>query len=161
MKIDWKIFDRLKEIREEKERLRNEKNLLRNRADRIEDLLKTMHRVGKVELPIPNLFAHTQMDKYFNGMEKIDLANEKHVGAIIWFLKNQDNVEIASFSKDEIDKRIHSQMIDIPLDQLQDYIICIEEIFLAIKKKSIRSEKQVLEQALSILEDRKKDPGAR
>lgn len=160
MKIDWKIFDRLKEIREEKERLRNEKNLLRDRADRIEDLLKTMHRVGKIELPIPNLFAHTQMDKYFGSMGEIDLAIEKHVGAIIWFLKNQDNVEIASFSKDEIDKRIHSQMIDIPLDQLQDYIICIEEIFLAIKKKSIRSEKQVLEQALSILEDRKKDPGA-
>ena len=159
MKIDWKIFDRLKEIREEKERSKNEKNLLRDRANRIEDLLKTMHRVGKIELPIPNLFAHTQMDKYFGSMEKIDLANEKHVGAIIWFLKNQNNVEIASLSPDEIDRHIHSLMIGIPLEQLQDYVICIEEIFLTIKKKSIRSEKQVLEQALSILEERKKDPG--
>lgn len=156
--MNWEVLERLKKIREEKRRLKEEERLRGDRSRRMEDLLITLHRVGKVELPIPNLFAHSQMEKYFGGLERIDLANEQHVGAIVWFLKNQDDIAIANYSRAEVIDKIHQEMRAIPLDRLQEYIICIEEIFLAIKKKSILSERSILQQALEILE-KKEDPG--
>jgi len=148
----WDAIKRLGEIRRKKEQIKKKQRLLRERATRIDDLLKVMHQVGEVKLPIPNLFSYTQLEKYFDGIENIDLNQSRHVAAVAWFLEHQDDIRIASLPRHEIEKYIDLKMSHIPVSQLSEYVICIEEIFLAIKKKSISHERKILEDVLRMLE---------
>jgi len=144
----WDVLPRLKKIREEKERLRQQRASLA----RIEDLFKVMHRVGDVELPIPNLFAKTMLEKHFGGIDHIDINDPEHLAAVVWYLKNQQRVEIASLPLEQIQEEIHRLMVEMPLSHVQQYQRCIIEIFDALQKKTLVDEQKILEEALRILD---------
>ena len=145
----WDILPRLKKIREEKERRKQQQM----RAARIDDLFRVLHRVGDVELPIPNLFAKTQMDRYFGGLENANIMDDRHLATVVWILKNQNRIEIGSLTREQIDTEVNRMMTTMPASHLVQYRQCVEEIFLALQKKTLVDQKAILEEALRILED--------
>ncbi len=138
----------LKKIQQDKLKLREKQRLQKESANRIEDLFVRMHKVGNISLEIPNLFAQTQLERYFKEIGDIDLNNPKHLAACIYFFNNQTDITIAQMSHSEIDEKIQQEMVKIPLEQLDEYIYCVYEIMAAIKKKTVKSQVQMLEDLL-------------
>ncbi len=143
-KAIFDIFDRLKQVRRDKESYYQEQRQAEEQAGRIEDLMVRFHRVGEIQLPLPNLFAKAQMDAYFGSWDNIDLQNDRHLTAMIFFLENCRNKEIDAWSREQLDAAISERMTDIALHEKDAYVSCIEEIFLAIKKNSIRHQRDLL-----------------
>ena len=152
----WDVLPKLKKIREEKERRRKEQE----RAARIEDLFKILHRVGDVELPIPNLFAKTMLERHFGGLENINIGDDEQLMTIVWFLKHQNRIEIASLSREAILREVRQMMTEVPASHVNQYRQCVEEIFLAIQKKMLVDQQAILQEVIRILEDGEKSSSA-
>jgi hypothetical protein len=145
------LLDKFKKLREEKARWLAEKRAAKYRRVNIEDLTRQMHRVGKIELPFPTLFAYDQIEKYFGDLEKIDLSKAQHVAAVVFFLKNGSRAEIAGWHKTQLESAISKQMTCIKAHELVEYVECINQIFLALQKKTLRMQRQMLEKLLQTI----------
>ena len=156
--MDTKILEymeRFKAIKDKK------LSWLRRRPDghrevELADLTRRLHQVGKVSLPMPTLFSLNMMERFFSGIEKIDLQNNFHVAAVRFFLNNGMNAPLAEMSAKDLERAIYREMGDIPLAQLPETVECINQIFLAIQKKTVEQQKQKLEHLLETLQI---DPG--
>jgi len=142
------VLDALAGIREKKQQFFAK----RRRKVLLADLLKITHRVGKVELPFPNAFAFTQLERYFDDLARVNLNKVEHVCAMVWFLKNSKNKLIANYTHEMLQEQVHLTMIDFPMAMLSDYQLCIQEIFWALEKKSLRTQKDLLNEIRAMLD---------
>lgn len=149
--MNWDILDRLKEVREKKQALKRQQRAAKDRHLAVEDLARRFHRVGKVELPFPTLFSQDQLTRYFGDLEQIDLSNPSHLAAVVWFLENAGNADIDRLTRDEKQAAIMARMAKISLEQLDETLECVTQIFLAIKKKSTQAQIQSLQEILRLL----------
>lgn len=154
----WDKIAQLKDVRKKKEEYYRQKRIAKDRALQVDDLVRRFHRVGKVELPFPSLFTQEQLKKYFGDLEKIDLSNAAHVAAVVFFLEHSDDVSIMRMTHTELEEAIMARMSKIPFEQLNEYIECITQLFLAIKKKSTQYQISMLENLLKTMGINLKDP---
>lgn len=140
----WEVIAKLKELRKKKERSRNKR--------RIDDLfIKFYEYNDQIRLPIPNLFANAQIQAHFGGEENIDFEKDEHIGWLLFILRNQENDRLTVLSPKEQEAEVHKILQEIPLHQKEQYQKALFELFAALKKNSIRRQKEIMLQVLDIL----------
>lgn len=143
----WQVMDRLKAIK-----ARKEKEKAGNR--RIEDLFVKFYEYNpEIRLPIPNLFANSQIQKQFGGMDKINFENDEHIARLLFILRNQENDVLVNTSPEDQEKAIRKIMMEIPASQKEHYQRALFELFTALKKNSIRRQKEIMQEVLQILQN--------
>lgn len=131
-----------------------EKRKGRASKKRIDDLfVKLYHYNDKISVPLPNLYAENEIKKYFGGEDKIDFDNPEHIGRLLFILRNQENDKTAYYSKHEQNIEVRQIMQSIPQGQKENYSRALYEMFMGLKKNSLRRQKDILLQALDLLKD--------
>lgn len=140
----WDAIEKLNKVKQDKQAWFKQRRLQAGQSARVEDLVRKFHQVGKISLPYPTVFADDMIKSYFGDYDKINLNENKHLAALVFFLRNGGTAEIASLPKPELEARIDATMAEIRLDERDDYIYCISDLYLALKKKSVLDQKAVL-----------------
>jgi hypothetical protein len=127
---------------------------------RLQDLFIKVHVYNRnIKIPLPNIYAISEIEGLYESIDKINLADPKQLAHILVLLENQENLEYARLSKAEKDHLVLKRMQEIPAGEQEDYIQAIYEVFLMLKKNSIRKQKTILQQALEILDTEKSPSG--
>jgi len=142
----WDVLPRLKEITNKK--FRQAKKL---KVD-INDLFVKFHVKDGIKIPIPNLHAEDRLRFYFGHLENIDYHENIQIGVILYVLENQHTGNLADMSKEDLHKAGIKRSQDIQLYDKERYIKAIYEMFMALKKNSIRHQKTILEGVLQMLD---------
>jgi len=134
----------------------NRKKRAKEEADvskqRIEDLYIKLYRFNdKIEIPIPNLFAEAQIEKFFGGQDKINFEDNEHIARLLFILRNQQNEKLVYFTQQEQDIEVRKIMQEIPAPYKELYQQAIWEMFIALKKNSNRREKEIIQQVGALL----------
>jgi hypothetical protein len=138
------------------------KNRLAERKSekRLQDLFIKVHVYNRnIKIPLPNIYAISEIEGLYESIDKINLADPKQLAHILVLLENQENLEYARLSKEEKDDLVLKRMQEIPAGEQEDYVQAIYEVFLMLKKNSIRKQKGILQQALEILDTEKLPSG--
>lgn len=134
-----------------KERRKNKK-AVQGAETRVDDLFeKFYHYDKKIAIPLPNLYAHTLIEKEFKGMENIDFEKDEHIGRVLFILNNQDNDKAEFLTSEQKDAQIRDILRAIPYHAKEKYQQALYEMFIALKKNSTRRQKDILMQALEII----------
>jgi len=154
-------FERAKKVLAQKREAKRAEKLSREQRVRVSDLFARYHSVGKVTLEFPSLFALQWLEKHFGSQESIDLSQLEHLGAVIWILENQNAVdEVMAMNAEQTAAAIRRQMAEIPARLHLDYLVCCQDILTVLKKNYISRQREILEQALTLLDTDSFPPGA-
>jgi len=152
-------MDKIHEVMRIFERMKN-KRAERKSEKRLQDLFVKVHVYNKkICIPLPNIYAISEIEGLYESIDKINLAEPKQLAHILVLLDNQENLEYARLSEEEKDDLFVKRMQEIPAGEHEDYIRAIYEVFLMLKKNSIRKQKGILQQALEILDTEKSPSG--
>lgn len=133
---------------------RKNKKAARGSESRVNDLFeKFYHYDKKIAIPLPNLYAHTLIETEFKGMENIDFEKDEHIGKVLFILNNQDNDKPEYLTNEQKDVQIRDILRGIPLHAKEKYQQALYEMFIALKKNSNRRQKDILMQALEIIQN--------
>ena len=128
-------FKALKEIKKKKKEERKLSKLEKQKQVLTEDLYKKQIKVGREYYPYIKAFAYDLLNKYFDGIDKMDLKDITSLGIVIYVLENQDNKELLDIEKAELQKRGKIRLMDLPVPSIPNYISGISEMFEDVKKK--------------------------
>lgn len=146
-----KLFEAMNKAVKQKSDERKKKKFLKDKQTRIEDLYKITHKVKDVVLPYPNALVYDVMNNYFDGIENMDPEKNIDVGVMVWLLENQKDATIIDLEKEIIRKNGAEVLTKIPQDSIINYIICIDELFEAVKKKVSTSNLKMMTQMMESL----------
>lgn len=108
---------------------------LKRKLDRIDLLLRKTHVVGRIVVPIPNLFA-------FSLIQKLDTSNAiEWLCETLFILHFQHNEDILFLRDDDRDRHKAKLLAEINPMQFPDYYIAVTEMLDAVEKKSQSSSK--------------------
>ena len=139
------VIEKLKQLKEKKRRKQS-----RQRIDQLFE--KFYHFDREVKIPYPNLYAHAQIEKHFGGLENIDFENDEHLGWLLFILRNQENDILEQYGPQEKEKAVQKILQEIPLNQRERYQRALFEMFIALKKNSLRIQREILQETLEILQ---------
>lgn len=144
-----KMFKAAADLIERKRRQQEQQRLERDQSIRLEDLERKLHRVGDVSVPFPSVYALKWLDANIAPLDDLDVQNIYHLGAIIFILENQANVdELALMDKEAIDHAINRLLSEISVAQHYKYMLCVTEMLHVIKKKFVTETRDILEREL-------------
>lgn len=145
-------MNRIAEVLAELKERRQKKKAAAGSDIRINDLFEKLYRYDKkIVIPIPNLYAYSIIETEFGGLEKVDFDNNTHIAKLLFILRNQDVDEMEFLTDAEKEAKIREIQRGIPLQQKERYKQALYELFIALKKNSIRWERETLIQTLDIL----------
>ena len=144
-----RIFERMKDKRAE-----------RKSEKRLQDLFVKVHVYKKnICIPLPNIYAISEINDRYGSIDKIDLGDPKQLAYLLVLLESQESLEYARLSMEQKEHLVLKRMQEIPAGEQEDYVQAIYEVFLMLKKNSIRKQKAILQQALEILDTEKSPSG--
>jgi hypothetical protein len=136
-----KAIDFLTKHRRQKKQVKNN----------INDLFERFHVHKNIKIPIPNLYAENRLDYYFGNREAIDFEDALHIGIILFILENQDNDILEQCSKEEIEKLGRERIKKIRMSDKESYQLAIYEMFMALKKNSVRKQKEIMQDIMEMI----------
>lgn len=116
----------------------------RKRNIRIEDLYTKVHNYKHVTLPYPNAYAFDILNRFFDGLENMDVENFQHIGVCIHVLENCKDVSLRDMDRKQLLKLADKRLLDIPAGDEWEYVVCIDDIFSVIKKKVFNQTQTML-----------------
>lgn len=144
-----KMFKAATDLIEKKRRQKEQQRLERDQKIRLEDLERKLHRVGNVSVPFPSVYALKWLDTNISPLDDLDVQNIYHLGAIIFILENQSNVdELALMDKEAIDHAVNRLLSEISVADHYKYMLCVTETLHVIKKKFVSETREILEREL-------------
>jgi len=153
-KIEKKILDlipRFEKIREYKDKMYSRKV-----QRRLKDLYRKIHYYkDDIRIPIPNLWAYAEIEDRYESVDNIDLNNKRQLAFVLVILENQEDPEFNKLSESEVTDLVIARMQQIPANEHEDYIKAVYEVFMILKKNSIRKTEVVLQEAKEILAGQK------
>jgi len=132
------------------ERLQNK--IARDERFRAIVLDAKFHAVGRVQLPLPSLYALDWMNAYFGDLDNVNLEKPRHLAAVVWILRHQEFAHDLPGADPDIERKIGDVASQIGIHEMPEYVICITEIFERIKKKLNRSAISHLEKILELMD---------
>lgn len=160
----WENLERIKKIQQEK----FGKFKQRRKDKRLSDLFAKIHVFNKeVRVPIPNVYAISEIERVYGGLEKVDFNNPKHLAEVLVILEHQQDVKFDFLLEEERQRLRVERMQSIHAAQFENYVKAIHEVFYILKKKDIRTQREILEQTLALLDGAKlsstsaKKPGSK
>jgi hypothetical protein len=128
----------------------------RKKDKRLSDLFVKIHHFNKdVQVPIPNVYAISEIDRLYGSIEKVDFNNPKHLAEVLVILENQQDPKFDFLPEQERQELRVKRMQAIPMAQVQNYVLAIRETFYGLKKNGIQKEREILEQTLALLDGAK------
>ena len=148
----WENLDRIKKIQQEK----FAKFKQRKKDKRLSDLFVKIHVYNKeVQVPIPNVYAIAEIERVHGSLEKVDFNNPKQLAEVLVILEHQQDPKFDFLSEEERKHLRVERMQNIHAAQFENYIRAIHEVFYSLKKNSIQTQREILEQALALLDGAK------
>jgi hypothetical protein len=145
------LLPRFEKIREYRDKMYSRKV-----QRRLKDLYRKIHYYkDDIRIPIPNLWAYAEIEDRYESVDNIDLNNKRQLAFVLVILDNQENPEFNNYSESQIRELTIARMQKIPANEHEDYIKAVYEVFMILKKNSIRKTEVVLQQAKEILAGQK------
>ena len=141
------LLPRFEKIREYRDKMYSRKV-----QRRLKDLYRKIHYYkDNIRIPIPNLWAYAEIEDRYESVDNIDLNDKRQLAFVLVILENQENPDFNNLSESEIRDLTIARMQKIPANENEDYITAVYEVFMILKKNSIRKTEVVLQQAKEIL----------
>jgi len=145
------LLPRFEKIREFREKMYSRKV-----QRRLKDLYKKIHYFkDDIRIPIPNLWAYAEIEDRYESVDNIDLNNKRHLAFVLVILENQEDPDFNKLSESEITQKVIARMQKIPANEYEDWSRAVYEVFMMLKKNSIRKTEVVLQEARDILAGQK------
>lgn len=145
------IKEKLKEIKENRDKAIDEEQQQYEDATKIEDVYKQTVTVNGEKIPICNANAWNIINNYFDGIDNLDLSDEVDLGVVLYVLQHQKSTEIGDLTLEELHQKGREVLIEIPVTELPSKQESVIKMFQFIKKKLSMSLTKEIKESLHIL----------